>query len=257
MTKEILVDKLLNYFLNENKAFQNYEVPNNYDEKRLFLRGIINLREPKPISENILKLEDELLKQELKEKTVTDVRNIKETEDKISVWQGDITTLKIEAIVNAGNSYLLGCFIPNHSCVDNIIHSKAGIRMRLECNDIMKGSEIETGSAIITKGYNLPSKYVIHTVGPIVQGTLTDKEIKELETCYISCLDLAKKHNLKTIAFPCISTGIFHFPKDKASTIAVNTVRNYLKNHPNTFDKIVFNVFTREDKDCYDRLFKD
>lgn len=256
MTKEILVDKLLNYFLNENKTFQNYEVPNNYDDKRLFLRGIINLREPKPISEDILKLEDELLKQELEEIEVTDVKDIKEVENKISVWQGDITTLKIETIVNAGNSYLLGCFIPNHSCVDNIIHTKAGIRLRLTCNDIMKGREIETGKAIITKSYNLPSKYIIHTVGPIVQNPLTEKEIKELENCYISCLDLARKHSLKTIAFPCISSGLFHFPKDKASIIAVNTVRTYLKKYPNTFDKIIFNVFTREDKECYDRLFK-
>ena len=256
MTKEILVYKLLNYFLNENKVFQNYEVPNNYNDKRLFLRGIINLREPKPISEDILKLEDELLKKELEETEITDVKNIKEVEDKISVWQGNITTLKIDAIVNAGNSYLLGCFIPNHSCIDNIIHTRAGIRLRLTCNDIMKDREIETGNAIITKGYNLPSKYVIHTVGPIVQNTLTDQQIKDLEKCYISCLDFARKHNIKTIAFPCISTGLFHFPKDKASIIAVNTVRNYLKKYPSSFEKIVFNVFTREDKECYDRLFK-
>ena len=256
MTKEILVDKLLNYFLNENKVFQNYEMPNNYNDKRLFLRGIINLRKPKPISEDILRLEDELLKKELEETEITDVKSIKEVEDKISVWQGDITTLKIDAIVNAGNSYLLGCFIPNHSCIDNIIHTRAGIRLRLACNDIMKGREIETGNAIITKGYNLPSKYVIHTVGPIVQNTLTNQQIKNLEKCYISCLDLARKHNLKTVAFPCISTGLFHFPKDKASIIAVNTVRNYLKKYPSSFEKIVFNVFTREDKEYYDRLFK-
>lgn len=155
MAKEILVDKLLDYFIYENKAFLNYEMPNNYEEKRLFLRGIINLREPKPISEDVLKLEDELLKQELKEKGITNVKAIKEIKDKIAIWQGDITTLKIDAIVNAGNSYLLGCFIPNHSCVDNIIHTKAGVRLRLACNDIMKGMEIETGKAIITKGYNL------------------------------------------------------------------------------------------------------
>lgn len=256
MTKEILVDKLLNYFINENKTFQNYKIPNNYNDKRLFLRGLINLREPKPISEDILKLEDELLKQELQTRKITDVKNIKEVENKISVWQGDITTLKIDAIVNAGNSYLLGCFIPNHSCIDNIIHSRAGIRLRLACNDIMQGRQIETSKAIITKGYNLTCKYIIHTVGPIIETTLTDKKIKELENCYISCLDLAKKYNIKTIAFPCISTGIFHFPKDKASIIAVNTVRTYLKNNPTSFDKIVFNVFTREDKEYYDRLFK-
>lgn len=255
MTKEALVNKLLHYFLNENKAFQNYEITNNYNDKRLFLRGLINLREPKPISEDILKLEDKLLKQELKEKGTTNVHDIKEVEEKISVWQGDITTLKIDAIVNAGNSYLLGCFIPNHSCVDNIIHTKAGIRMRLACNDIMKGRKIETGKAIITKGYNLPSKYVIHTVGPIIKNQLNSKDIKKLENCYISSLDLARKYNLKTIAFPCISAGLFHFPKNKASIIAVNTVRNYLKKYPNTFDKIVFDVFTREDKEYYDKLF--
>lgn len=255
MRKEEIVDTLIDYFTNENKSLLNYQVPNNYAEKRLFLRGIINLREPLEISEDILKLEDELLQIELKEKVIIDVNELKEVEENICLWLGDITTLKIDAIVNAGNSALLGCFIPCHSCVDNIIHSASGIRLRLECDKIMQGREEETGKAEITKAYNLPSRYVIHTVGPIIYDKVTEKDINDLANCYISSLDLARKNNIRTIAFPCISTGLFHFPKDKASSIAVDTVRKYLKKYPDCFDKIVFNVYTKEDKGYYDRLF--
>lgn len=256
MRKEKIVDALINYFINEDKRFLNYEIPNNYSDKRLFLRGIINLREPKPISEDILKLEDELLQLELNDKKITDINNIEPLDNHLCLWQGDITTLKIDAIVNAANSAMLGCFIPNHHCIDNAIHTFAGIRLRLECNQIIHGKELETGEAQITKAYNLPSNYVIHTVGPIIQDELTAKDISDLKNCYINCLNLARKNNIKTIAFPAISTGIFHFPKEKASEIAVTTVKNYLRQYPNYFDKIVFNVFTKEDKEYYDRLLK-
>lgn len=257
MNKEQLVDKLLDYFINEDKRFLNYKIPNSYKDKRKFLRGIVNLRKPYPLEEKILKLEDQLLQLELKEKVIADSKDIPLIEDKISIWLGDITLLKVEAIVNACNSYLLGCFVPNHTCIDNAIHSFSGIRLRLKCNEIMQGKEEETGKAKITSAFNLPSDYVIHTVGPIVSKTLTDKEINELKECYISCLELARHNNIKTIAFPSISTGVFKFPKDKASEIAVDTVRNYLKKYPNTFDKVIFNVFTKEDKFYYVRLFKD
>lgn len=257
MGKNEIIDKLISYFINENKYLKQYKIPLDTDEKRLFLRGIINLREPKPINEEILKLEDELLKLELQEKHITDVKDIKIIKNKMGIWLGDITTLKIDAIVNAGNSALLGCFIPNHHCIDNQIHSLAGIRLRLACNEIMKGKEEKIGKAEITKAYNLPCKYVIHTVGPIIENNVTDKKIKELENCYISSLELARENNIRTIAFPCISTGIFHFPKDKASSIAVNTVRKYLKQYPNSFDKVIFNVFSKEDQVYYDRLLKD
>lgn len=256
MNKEELVDKLLDYFLNEDERLKGYKVPDNYNDKRLFLRGVINIRSPYEISEDILKLEDELLQLELKEKNITDVNSLDLVEDKISLYLGDITTLKVEAIVNACNSSLLGCFIPNHSCIDNAIHSNAGIRLRLACNKIMQGREEEVGKAKITEAYNLPSKYVIHTVGPIVRGKLNDKEKNELASCYISCLDLARENNIKTIAFPSISTGVFSFPKDEASKIAVSTVRDYLKKYPDIFERVVFNVFTKGDLHYYERLFR-
>lgn len=254
MNKEQIVDKLLDYLFKENNL--HYKIPEEYEDKRLLLRGIINLRDPYPISEEILKLEDNLLKLELKEKQITDSKSIKIIKNKMCIYLGDITTLKTEAIVNAANSSLLGCFIPNHNCIDNAIHTYAGIRLRLECNKIMNNKQEETGASKITKAYNLPSKYIIHTVGPIVNKTLTDKEIEELENCYISCLDLARKNNIREIAFPCISTGVFAFPKDKASEIAVRTVNNYLKKYNDNFDKIIFNVFSKEDESYYDKLLR-
>lgn len=253
--KEKLVDELLKYLINEEEKLKNLEIPSSYIEKRSLLRGIINIRNPHPISEDILKLEDQLLQLELKEKEVTDVKDIKTKEGLIAIWQGDITTLKIEAIVNPGNSALLGCFIPNHSCLDNQIHTYAGIRLRLACNDIMQGKEEKTGNAEITEAYNLPCNYVIHTVGPMITDKVEEKEKQELASCYKSCLNLAKEKNIKTIAFPTISTGIFRFPKELASQIAVNTVREYVKENPNTFDKIIFSVYTKEDESYYDRLF--
>lgn len=255
MTKEEIINKLLTYFLSE--AGYDSNIPDDYDffKKRKILRGLINARSPKEISEDILKLEDELLKQELQEKKITDCLDIPEVEPQISIWQGDITTLKVDAIVNAANEYGLGCFIPNHSCIDNAIHTFAGIRLRLECNNILKGKLINTGGAIITPAYNLPSKYVIHTVGPIVNNELTNQQIKALEKCYVGCLDLARENNIKTIAFPAISTGVFRFPKDVASKIAVSTVRNYISKYPSAFTKVIFNVFSKEDYEYYARLF--
>ena len=257
MSNNEIVDNLLDYLIKEDKRYGSIYIPNDYQGKRNLLRGVLNMRLPKPVSENIINLENELLQNELKEKTITNVNNIKLKDKHIGIWFGDITTLNIDAIVNAGNSALLGCFIPNHNCIDNIIHSNAGIKLRLACNKIMKNKEANVGDAIITKGYNLPSNYVIHTAGPNIIDVLKDEDIKGLENCYLNCLNLAMENNIKTIAFPCISTGLFSFPKDKASEIAVNTVKNYLNKYPNSFDKIIFNVFTREDELYYDRLFKD
>lgn len=253
--KEKLVDKLLEYLINEDERLENLDIPSNYIEKRNLLRGIINIRSPRPISDDILKLEDQLLQLELQEKKVTDVSEFEARENCIALWQGDITTLKIDAIVNPGNSALLGCFIPNHSCLDNQIHTSAGICLRLAYNDIMKGKEEETGKAEITEAYNLPCNYVIHTVGPMITDKVTEKEKQELASCYKSCLDLAKEKNIKIIAFPTVSTGVFHFPQDLASQIAVSTVRKYIKENPNTFDKIIFDVYSEEDWNYYDRLF--
>ena len=256
MNKEKLVDKLLDYFIHENDMFLDCDAPANYEEKRKVLRGIINLRLPEKINDEILKLEDELLKLELKEKKTTDAKDINLVEKGIALWQGDITTLKADAIVNAANSAMLGCFIPNHSCIDNQIHTSSGIRLRLYCNDLMNEKEAKTGEAIITPAFNLPSKYVIHTVGPIINCKVTEKDKQTLASCYTSCLDLARKNNVKTIAFPCISTGVFAFPKEEACKIAVSTVRDYLKKYPDAFDKVIFNVFSKEDKTYYERYLK-
>lgn len=253
--KEKLVDELLRYLIKEDEKFEKLEIPSDYSEKRSLLRGIINIRAPYPISEDILVLEDQLLQLELKEKEVTDVSEIETKDGVIAIWKGDITALKIEAIVNPGNSALLGCFLPSHSCLDNQIHTSAGIRLRLACNEIMQGREESIGKAEITDAYNLPCDYVIHTVGPMITDIVSKKEEKELASCYKSCLDLAKENNIKTIAFPTISTGVFRFPKELASQIAVASVKEYIKENPNVFEKIIFDVYEEGDKRYYDRLF--
>lgn len=173
------------------------------------------------------------------------------------MWRGDITTLKIDAIVNAANSALRGCFVPCHSCIDNIIHTYAGVQLRLDCDTIMneQGYEEPTGQAKITPAYNLPSRYVIHTVGPIVSGKLTKKHCRQLADCYCSCLGLAAENGLKSIAFCCISTGEFHFPQQKAAEIAVKTVREYLK-QDTSIERVVFNVFKPEDQEIYREILK-
>lgn len=255
MDKEKIVDQLLLYLEQEDKRYQPY-IPSHYEEKRKLLRSLVNLRPPEPIDEHILKLEDELLQLELKEKKITSVQDIPFCEEPISIWLGDITTLSIDAIVNAGNSSLLGCFIPGHHCIDNAIHTYAGMRLRLACNELMQGREEGVGNAKITKAYNLPSQYVIHTVGPMIIDEVTEEDIENLKKCYRSSLELASQNGIRSIAFPTISTGVFHFPKELASKIAVSTVREYIAGHPGQFDHIVFNVFTKEDQFYYDRSFK-
>lgn len=253
------LDFLIDYLLKENKEIKIKELPNNLQEKKNLWRGLCNIREAKPISEEYLKIERDYLSEELKNKQITDVKDIKtianvikksnlENKEKICLWKGDITTLKIEAIVNAANSQGLGCFIPCHKCIDNCINSASGIQLRLECNKKMQEiGKLQTGKAFITKAYNLPSKFVIHTVGPIIYYKVTELNKVELKNCYKNSLNLAIKNGIKEIAFPCISTGEFKFPKDIACTIAINTVREYLREDPNCFNKIVFNVFTEED----------
>lgn len=251
MIKEELVDRLLDYFKMEDVGLRYLRIPRSYFEKRLLLRGIINCRYPFDINEDILKMEDQLLQLEYSEKEIVDVKDIIPMKGKIGLWKGDITTLKIQAIVNAGNSSLLGCFIPNHSCIDNQIHTYAGMRLRLYCYDMMGGKEESVGCARLTLGYQLPCDYIIHTVGPVVDGELEEKEITELQNCYRASLDLALKHGIKTVAFLCISTGMFHFPRREASEIAIKTVSDYLEKYPDSFEKIIFNVYLEEDYEIY------
>ena len=232
-------------------------IPDHEGEQKRLLRSLMNIRPPRPVSDQFLRIQDEYLREEAARKGITDAAALPASglDSRLLLWKGDITTLKIDAIVNAANSSLRGCFIPCHSCVDNIIHSVSGIQLRLACDRIMKeqGYDEPTGRAKITPAYNLPSRYVLHTVGPIVTGRLTDKHCRQLADCYQSCLELAAKNGLKSIAFCCISTGEFHFPRERAAEIAVQTVVDYLA-ADRRIEKVVFNVFKQEDYDIYRKL---
>lgn len=250
---------LIQYLLKEDGQHKIYKIPKDAQEQKNLLRALMNVRMPKQISQEFLNLQDAYLQEEMKAENLMDVKALACDETgRIALWQGDITTLKVDAIVNAANSGMTGCYQPLHSCIDNIIHSKAGIQLRLKCNEIMEmqGHPEETGKAKITSAYNLPSKYVIHTVGPIVRGGLTKTDCNLLSSCYTSILELAVASGVKTIAFCCISTGVFMFPNDKACEIAVDTVRDFLKEH-NEIEKVVFNVFKDEDYELYSHELKE
>lgn len=270
---EQIVDELLEILIQEPGAPKDLLIPNEYERKRNLLRGLLNIREPKAIHNQFLNKINSLLQLELREKGIYEVEKLKPIStvfpnnpftqsDKLILWKGDITQLNADAIVNAANNQLLGCFQPLHACIDNAIHSAAGPQLRDDCNKIMTAqAELEeTGNAKITRAYNLPSRYVLHTVGPIVQkGTqVTNKQKEELASCYTSCLDLANEvENIKTIAFCAISTGVYGFPITEAAFIAVKTVDEWLAAHPNRFDKIIFNVFSESDYLVYQNVFMD
>lgn len=247
------LDYLIEYLINEDENLSNIEIPNDINGKKDLYRALRNIRDPKSISSEYLKVQDKYLKDEINKKGITDEKDIKFDYDIISIWQGDITTLKCDAIVNACNKYLLGCFTPNHKCIDNEIHSYAGMQLRNECNDIMKGKTLPNGEVVLTNGYNLPCKYIFETVGPEINGKVSDKDIEELKKCYVNSLKLMIENNLKTIAFPCISTGVFSFPNDLACKIAISTVKDFIKNTDYKFDHIIFNVFKDIDKSLYER----
>jgi O-acetyl-ADP-ribose deacetylase (regulator of RNase III) len=248
---------MIQKLLDEDPYYRNYRIPAGEQEQKDLLRSLMNVREPKPIGQEFLTIQDEYLKKENEAAGITDVNDLKpvKLDDRLFLWQGDITTLKIDAIINPANSALLGCFRAMHNCADNIIHSKAGIELRLCCHRIMtaQGHEEETGKAKITPAYNLPCDYVIHTVGPIVDGRLTKRHEELLASCYRSCLALAEESGVTSIAFCCISTGVFMFPNDRAAKIAVDTVREYLKDHSG-IKKVVFNVYKDLDLELYDAL---
>lgn len=247
------LDYLIEELIKEDKRLSSVDLPSSLEEKKDLYRAIRNIREPKPISEEYLKIQDEYLKEEIKNKGIVDEADIPMDLDILSIWQGDITTLKCEAIVNACNEYLLGCFNPTHRCIDNTIHSFAGMQLREECNQIMQGKTLPNGEVVLTNAYNLPSNYIIQTVGPQVIGALTEQNRLDLEKCYYNSLELCRKNNIKTIAFPCISTGLYGFPARDASKIAISTVKKYLKEHQNVFHHIIFNVFKEEDLKIYQK----
>lgn len=250
---------LIKELLSELPQYRNMEIPENTEEQKRLLRSLMNIRSPRPIGEEFLKVQDEYLSAEVKEKGITDSDTlpVSPAHSRLILWRGDITTLKVDAIVNAANSALRGCFVPCHSCVDNIIHSVSGIQLRLACDKLMteQGYDEPTGKAKITPGFNLPCRYVLHTVGPIVHGPLTERHCRELADCYRSCMELAADNGLKSIAFCCISTGEFHFPQEKAAEIAVQTVTEHLRTDAR-IEKVIFNVFKQEDYEIYKTILR-
>lgn len=255
MTQKERLLYLIKYLMEENDELKSMDIPTEEAARKRFLRSLMNVRPPKPAAEDFLKVQDEYLQKEQAKKGVVSLADISLVEPGIYLWQGDITRLSADAIVNAANSALLGCFVPCHGCIDNAIHSAAGIELRLECSRIMEkqnGKE-PTGKAKITRAYNLPCRYVLHTVGPIIYGEVTKRDCALLADCYRSCLELAGEHQLKSIAFCCISTGEFHFPNETAAEIAIQTVREYQKKNPGDME-VVFNVFKDCDYEIYRQL---
>lgn len=244
---------LIEYLLSERN--ESAAIPNDTEAQKRLFRALVNVRMPKSASREFLKIQGEYLREELLLKGITDIAELNPIMPDIYLWKGDITTLKCDAIVNAANSRMLGCFYPNHKCIDNAIHTFAGVELRKSCYDIMnlQGGEEPVGRAKITPGYNLPCRYIIHTVGPMVFGALDEKYEKQLSDCYRSCLALADKNFLESIAFCCISTGEFRFPNERAAKIAVQTVGEYKKETKSKI-KVIFNVFKEYDHEIYKKL---
>lgn len=247
------LNNLIAYLLSERPEWNDLAIPTDELEQFRLYRSLVNIRPAGKASAEYLKAEDEFLQKMTAQKGITDIAGLQPVEKNIYLWKGDITTLKCGAIVNAANSGMTGCYHPCHNCIDNCIHTFAGVRLRLKCAEIIKaqGHEEPTGTAKITPAYNLPCQYVIHTVGPIVQDGLTQKHCNLLKSCYQNCLELAVQSGVKSIAFCCISTGVFGFPQDKAAEIAVQTVREFLLTND---IEVIFNVFTEKDFDIYKRL---
>lgn len=250
MTREQQLD-----FLIEKLSSEIANPPAVNDKWHLF-RTLVNIRESLPVDDLFLQVQNELLQSEIENKGITDIADLRPVRDNLYLWRGDITTLKVDAIVNAANSGMLGCFIPCHACIDNAIHTFAGVQLRLECADLMnmQGQPEQTGYAKVTAAYNLPSKYILHTVGPIIRANVSNKDRQLLANCYRSCLEQAEQNGIQSIAFCCISTGEYHFPNKEAAQIAVNTVCDFLKARALGI-KVIFNVFTDQDEQIYKRIF--
>lgn len=256
MTPDERLNFLLRYLLAERKEYKDIPVPDSLSEKRRLLRSLMNVRLPIPISEDFLNVQDAYLGERLAQRGVTNLKDLKPVSRGLYLWQGDITTLAVDAIVNAANSRMLGCFVPCHGCIDNAIHTYAGVQLRMECARLMAGRREEpTGGAKITKAYNLPCRYVLHTVGPVIQGPVTKADRELLASCYRACLELAAEAGLGSVAFCCISTGEFHFPNELAAEIAIQTVRKWQRQNPDKVE-VIFNVFKDSDYAIYERLLR-
>lgn len=244
--------RLIEYLLEERR--ETIIIPSDEGSQKRLLRALLNVRPPMPVSAEFLSLQDEYLTKRKNEREIINVNDLVYA-DGVALFKGDITTLNADAIVNAANSAMLGCFCPNHNCIDNAIHTFAGMQVRLDCNDIMKGNEAENGEVIVTKAYNLPSKFIFHTVGPVVYGRVTEENKSDLAKCYLNCLAKADEMQLKSIAFCCISTGVFGYPKEGAAQLAVKAVREY-KAQTSSSLKIIFDVFTENDYELYRRILE-
>ncbi len=257
MTQEERRNYLIQYLLREDKRLIKQKIPADKTEQEKLLRSLMNIRLPKPVSKDFLRIQDDYLTERNAERGVTDLDDLTpiQSDPRLYIWQGDITTLKCDAIVNACNAQMLGCFSPLHACIDNFIHTYAGVELRLKMNEIMtkQGHAEETGKAKITSGYNLPAKYILHTVGPIIRGSVTKKDEELLASCYRECLKLAADTGVKSIAFCCLSTGVFCFPQQRAAEIAVDTVKRYL-DEDSRIQKVIFNVFKDEDRIIYSSM---
>ena len=271
-TQDERLDQLIRDFKAESAEYHDLPVPDDTEGKRRLLRSLMNIRMPRELPDEVLAVQDEYLTERNAGRGIVSLAEIPTLAEQgstvahasqLSLWQGDITRLAVDAIVNAANSQMLGCFVPMHTCIDNCIHTFAGVQLRSECDRQMKklrakyGRDYEQPTAVpmLTEGYNLPSKKVIHIVGPIVEYELTPALEKDLADCYRNTMDLCAENGLKSVAFCCISTGVFHFPADKAAEIAVRTVTERLDEHGDCVDRVIFNVFSDKDKKLYERLF--
>lgn len=248
---------LIRHLMNEDIRLRRLQIPDDVQGQRDMLRSLMNIRLPRHAADDFLMVQDEYLRQRIIERGITDVCDLQPaaSDERLFVWQGDITTLRCDAIVNACNSRMLGCFSPMHSCIDNFIHTYAGIQLRLKMNEIMtmQGHEEPVGQAKITGGYNLPAKFILHTVGPVINLGVTEEDEKKLASCYRECLKLAAENGIESIAFCCLSTGVFRFPQQRAAEIAVRTVKDFLT-ADTIIKQVIFNVFKDEDLKIYSNI---
>ncbi len=269
-TQDQRLDYLVEQFKEDSVQYRDLVTPQDTAGKRRLLRSLMNIRMPKELPGDVLGVQDDYLRERIRENGIVTLSDIPPLAasgsghpfaDRISVWQGDITRLAADAIVNAANSQMLGCFVPMHTCIDNCIHTYAGIQLRAECARRMHalretyGPEYEQPTAVpmLTDGYNLPAKHVIHIVGPVVSGALTTELKQDLADCYRNTLDLCGESGIRSVAFCCISTGVFRFPNRQAAKIAVQTVTDWLAAHPDAVDRVIFNVFKDEDRKYYEQ----
>ena len=263
-TQEQRLDTLVEAFKADSVQYKDLQTPEDNEGKRRILRSLMNIRTPRKLDDSVLALQDEYLRERIRENGVVTLSEIPVIRNGMSIWQGDITRLAVDAIVNAANSQMLGCFVPMHTCIDNCIHTFAGVQLRAECSRQMNqlriryGRDYEQPTAVpmLTDGYNLPAKKIIHIVGPIVEGRLTKALEQDLADCYRNTLDLCAENDLRSVAFCCISTGVFRFPPERAAQIAVKTVEQWLEAHGGAMDRVIFNVFSDKDRMIYEHLFQ-